>query len=523
MRYTATVLSPLHIGQGETLFPTEFFVSRDSVVFFDTAAFLAAQPPARSAAAEALLLAGGPDQTPAMLEAVLTAAEQGTAGFHRYTLPAPEFVRTRLRGEPGGPGAAKAGGPAGKPGASAPAAAAAPRKDLRGGLGGKPSLSLPTLANLPPAPPTAKPDPGRPAPGKPAAAAPAAKEPPKPDGADRPDRPPFEKVVGAFLKHPVGDGIYLPGTAIKGALRTALLFHLLAENPALAEDFGAYLNDRIRDWAYSGRAADADLEGLLAPERGDARLDALAALSLGDTETLPPGKSLSVEMVRVHSPRTGPDGRPIPSDRGPDRGPERGPGGRGGPPPRGGIGGGFGGGRPMDRPPTSFRGAPLFLETVRPKTAFTGQARIDDAFFSPRAKRFLRWPGYLPEVTIPLLCKAANALARRVLAAEADHYHGAGPDFARVQEFHRDLAARLDRAGEDTAYVSVGYGAGWHRITAGLALESMNSLDLIALRKRFALASHRLGARFPKTRRLVMDSFFTPRVPLGWIEVKFGA
>jgi CRISPR/Cas system CSM-associated protein Csm5 (group 7 of RAMP superfamily) len=535
MKYTATALSALHIGAGRTLTPLDYLVTRDGVAVFDTAAFLAANP-----TREGILAFGDqPLGAEPMLEALLTPAEQAQAGFVLYSAPAPEFVRNRLRGEkPPAAGKAAPAAPA-APAAAKPVAPRAPRTDLRGGLGGKIALRLPNLPAAPtpaPAPAAATP---APTPAKTAAraAAPATPGSPAPAAAtatapkpERPERPlPPERRVGTFVKAPVGDGVYIPGSTIRGALRTSLLYWLLHEHPDIRHRFAEQLQRRMNDRTHSSRVAEEELDALLRV----GRKDVLSALRLGDSEPLPAGKTLQVEQVRLYSPRTGDDGLPLPGQSAPAGRPGGPPGrgrdlrggmggGGGGAFGRGGLGGGPGSGGPgfqqkLEQIPPSLRGQPLYVEAVKPRTAFSGRVSLAD---TPGRGR----PNWLPPITPTLLCKAANTLAKRVLEREYLQYSRAGADFARINAFYEELFNRVDRAAENTAHVSLGWGAGWHRITVGLILDEMadaDGLDLFALRRKYALASHRLRSVFPKTRKLVMETPAAPRQPLGWVELKF--
>jgi hypothetical protein len=214
------------------------------------------------------------------------------------------------------------------------------------------------------------------------------------------------------------------------------------------------------------------------------------------------------------SPRTDREGNPV-SSRPPPRPAFRDRG-----PPRGGLGERRGAPK-VEAGSTDFKGAPVFVEAARAKAQFVGRAVLDESLYSPRAARMLGWPAHLPPPTPALLCKAANALAARVLAREMQYFAGLAEDCDRVAAFYRELSNRLARAGERTCLISLGFGAGWHRISFGAALADMPAIDPIDFRAKFRLAAHRLRSRFPKTRRLVMETFAVPRCPPGWVEIEF--
>lgn len=536
--FTATALTPVHIGGGPPLTAQDFVVVREGVAVFDAERFLATHPAREGAFLEALAAVDPASGELSGLDRALLPAEQSAADLHRYLLPASDFVASRLRGlrtddKPGKPS------PAAQP---ATPVRAAPRTDLRGGLGGRVQLSLPHL-------PTAAPTPAKiPTPAATAVAArsatSAAKSAPTPlaAGKDAPETPghkPSERLLSPHVKLS-DDAVYLPGSAIKGALRTALLHDLIRNRPGCLEGFLDEMIFAARNGRPGPRALDEELSVLLRPE-GPGSWDVLSALGVGDTAGLRPGAGLGVEMVRFASPRTGPEGWPMPPEvRPPDRG--RGPGGFGGGGPqgrggpgRGGLGGGLGGpgfgaglgggdrggaGARAEMSGGSLRGPAIYVEAVRAKTAFTGSAFLSDEQLDLHGGR-----RGLPDdlrLGVPMLCKAANGLARKVLERELHWYRSSGPDFVRVHDFCRDLAAKVEKADDRTAYVSLGWGAGWHRTTVGILLDELAPEVFAEVRRRFNLAPHRLLSRFPKTRRLAMDGFLQPRCPLGWVELKFG-
>jgi CRISPR/Cas system CSM-associated protein Csm5 (group 7 of RAMP superfamily) len=513
MNYRATILSPVHVGDGRRLSPADFFTTRDGLAVFDFSRWLTEKPD-RAEGLEAALSRLSGDTT---LNALLTAEEQAKAEFRRYSVTAADFIRRRLSGEAAATGGAGAPAAAPKPVAVAPPPK--PRTDLRGGLGGRLKLQLP---NLPPGPAT-------PEPAKPAVVAKAAA--PRPAPVERPPRPEPEpapeRFVLAFLKS-AQEAAYLPGSSIKGAFRTALLAHFSAEMPAFREYLGSTFGRGLFDYGFGPREADDEVNSVLLADRARMRFDYLAGLIVGDSDPVPADKALTVEMIRTLSPQTDRDGNPV-GARPPAR--ERfGDRGRGGPPRGGGMDrgpgrGGLGdraGGPRLEPGSQDFKGAPVYVEAARVKAQFTGKAALDESLYAPHTARLLRWPEHLPPLSVPLLCKAANAYARRVLEREAEYFAGLMTDCARVAAFYRELQTRLDRAGERTAFLSLGFGAGWNRTTFGPALPDLPELDPIEFRRKFRLASHRLRSRFPKTRRLAMETFAVPRMPTGWVEIEFG-
>lgn len=84
----------------------------------------------------------------------------------------------------------------------------------------------------------------------------------------------------------------------------------------------------------------------------------------------------------------------------------------------------------------------------------------------------------------------------------------------KVLEFYEKVRERME---ENSFLLHLAWGSGWHGMTVGRLLESNLLRDL---RRKFRLGKAGV-TEFPKTRRLVFEER-KPKYPLGWVKIKIG-
>lgn len=252
---------------------------------------------------------------------------------------------------------------------------------------------------------------------------------------------------------------YLPGSSLKGALRTALAWAMV--------DDGA-VQVRVRDLGTNRYWASSRLERALFGS--DPNHDLLRALHVGDSEGTAWQGGLRLAQVAVYS---------IQRQRG------------------------------LAPKGSRFR---FHLETIPEDVSFTATARRDNFILEPDQARQLRFgdrSAYL--LRLP---HHANRLAEKLISQERDFYRRYGP--ARLVEFYDRLGQTLDGLDrERCCLVQVAWGTGWTGKTVGPALDEAL---LTEIKARYRLG--REGNVFPKTRRLV-ERKSEPVMPLGWLQVTF--
>lgn len=118
-----------------------------------------------------------------------------------------------------------------------------------------------------------------------------------------PDQKQFNANIFTFIK--TGNKVYIPGSEIKGAIRTAILYNLLNRDP-----LNATLKKLLQQFpkGFTGKTKVKQLEQLedkiqalaLCPkEKADAKFDLLKLLHIADSEAKEPSSVL--ELVQVHA------------------------------------------------------------------------------------------------------------------------------------------------------------------------------------------------------------------------------
>jgi CRISPR type III-A-associated RAMP protein Csm5 len=271
---------------------------------------------------------------------------------------------------------------------------------------------------------------------------------------------------------------YLPGSTLKGALRTVLL-------GAIAEKDG-YVQQALRDAARrrgkdrNGKGVDEQVQKA-AFRIGEEREvdDVLRHLHVPDVH-IPPD-AVEVVLVKIKSMGEGSD--------------------------------------------WNTKTWSTFLEAVRPETVLRVPLRIDARALQKNDRQdFSPWERLLQEG----LLDAVHTHGQRLLPPEVALWTGSRPIAAAGRAVTR-LAARSKKSGE--ALFPVAWGIGWRGMT-GATLEwldgpSARTADanaddpalLRAARQNHPMMEGRPVPVFPKSRRLAFDGG-EPALPLGWVAVR---
>lgn len=223
---------------------------------------------------------------------------------------------------------------------------------------------------------------------------------------------------GARLREQIKDAWdrpYLPGTSLKGALRSAVFDHALAQNPR-ALDLGRL--KRNRRWAAQ------PLERAVLGR--DPNHDLLRALQVSDTGPLPANEALMIVNAQVLT-----------------------------------------GGQP---------GSPIEVEALRPRMTLRATVKLDLSLFTPAAERELHLGD--KRAWLADLMALCRARAAPILAQERDWFAQRYPN-APVTAFFKRLYQELEGLPPDRALLQVGWGGGWHNKTIGHRLDERQREDVI--------------------------------------------
>ena len=255
---------------------------------------------------------------------------------------------------------------------------------------------------------------------------------------------------------------YLPGSSLKGALRTMLAFAIYAEQKQQPDLRGLKPS---RSWA--GQSLERAIFGR------DPNHDWLRALHVSDGPPLEPG-CLQLTGVRVF--------------------------------------------------PTARRGQPggldLDVEAIRPGTIFTAPIAIDEYGFREDAAAKLKWQGqrhWLDE-----LARLGREHARQRLVAEVNYLKQKNAPRQTQVFYYILINNEFDKLAPNEFILQIGWGAGWDSKTLS-GLLKQNERVFARLVKDYRLQGrsrrpYQPGDLFPASRKLVLRGSKTAE-PLGWIKV----
>jgi CRISPR-associated protein Csm5 len=292
--------------------------------------------------------------------------------------------------------------------------------------------------------------------------------------------PYWERAQAESLSIPTfattNEGPFLPGAAIKGALRTGFVF--ANAKPAAIRELAAKLTGE--------RPSRRPGEYIEQQSAGSGGSDRLRVVSVADSGPKP-RDPFRVYMLRVA----------ILVARGPQqyalgwkqsgRGAAEGK-------------------RPED-------GTPAFAEMADPGTAFEGIWRENEFLNRDEVRQMLRWSS---PVTRELLFDAANRYAEKQLELHARYagWTGLAGLAASVAELQTKLAAARAEGG---CLLAVGWGTGFLSKSAAIGTEEEEHRKVLVTLPYYERAI-KSGLPFPKTRRVVFLKNKPATLP-GWVEL----
>ncbi len=273
-------------------------------------------------------------------------------------------------------------------------------------------------------------------------------------------------------------GLYLPGSAVKGVLRTGYLFSRYAARHL--EELAARLE--------GDRPVYRPAEVVESAIAGSPGYDRMRSLSVSDSDTIPEG-STQIYLLRVATLTS--------------RGGKLGLGWKTGPR------GTADGSRPDD-------GTPLFAEMAAPGTCFEGTWRSSTFLEQPEILRALHWkesPGRARVV------ETANSYAAVLLDHQKRYAATAG--LTAVLEQLKNLEGRLEQArlSGSQCLVCFGWGIGYLAKTLQTDTNAAEFRALLQALPHYPRAFEG-GLPFPKTRKIVFLENRPAALP-GWALVEF--
>ena len=281
---------------------------------------------------------------------------------------------------------------------------------------------------------------------------------------------------------------YIPGSTLKGALRTALLGEILSVNDAVYEKSQDHIDTLIDQGPRGNPRREQPARQIEQLAFGkDPNHDLLRALQVSDTQPL---QSDALEIGLVWTVTLNENNQLVEKI---DRGEE-------------------------------YKN---FLQQFQAKQELTFTLKIDDFLFREREKTRLNYSDSQEEMLrdIAEICRSdADALMQQELAFYDDY------NLSEIADFYDKLIAINNRLNKGTFLLQIGWGTGYHANTVTSIIADDNpelpeDEDFwMDFRERFRLGQSRSRRdsydprAFPKTRRILYRGQ-NPICPLGWVKI----
>ena len=286
----------------------------------------------------------------------------------------------------------------------------------------------------------------------------------------------YVREVHEFIKD-ANNGVYLPGSEIKGAIRTAILYRRLLDEANYNSLKKALIDVKQRNretienarrgewWAKKelgkilGNVSNKSVEILLRGKKMDAKYDLLKFIQIGDSSMYNPN---NLEILHINSLRS--------------------------------------------------RGKHAYVEALPKGAEFNGSFNIkrDSMIFKELGLGDIEFLLSEEEVL-----KSCYGLSENLIKNEIKYYKK--HQEPQIVTFYQQLKEGNTK---ENPLIRIGQGQGFLSTTITLTVKNNDDLDLYEI--------VRLGARgksypyeFPKTRRLVFENE-KPTYPLGWVKLRIG-
>lgn len=259
------------------------------------------------------------------------------------------------------------------------------------------------------------------------------------------------------------DEAYIPGSSIKGAIRTAILWWVLKNDPDKFNMAKNHLEKLVMSREVDKKRVDDGIEKEVFGR--EPTHDLLKALQVSDTNAVTVEK-LKIEEVQTLT--TTPRGH-------------------------------------------NWKGFYTYVEALKPETRLNLEMKFDEFLLEGDAARALAFESKQNLVReIPKIC---NEFADDFIEDEIRFYKRCNTprELDKVLEFYERV---IERKEEKSFLLHLAWGSGWHGMTVGRLLEPY----LLRERRKFGLGKPGVP-EFPKTRRLVFENE-KPAYPLGWVKLK---
>lgn len=285
----------------------------------------------------------------------------------------------------------------------------------------------------------------------------------------------------------IGHRPYVPGSSIKGAMRTMLLSDMINsdENKELFDKSSEHLNREIEKGSRGNPRRDTPAKLIEDNAFGqDPNHDLLRALQVSDTEPLE-SDALAIETAWTVTLKH--NNELVQKIEG----------------------------------NTEYKN---FVEVIQGVKALTFTLKIDDLLFREREKNALNYSN-LQEKTLREIAKVCNLKADVLMRSEQNFFENYR--LTEIANLYDQLINFNKRLKERGAFMlQIGWGTGYHAntVTSSFTDGDEAPIDLMRLRERFQLGKSRSQRghyderEYPKTRRILYRGQ-NPIAPLGWVKI----
>ena len=292
---------------------------------------------------------------------------------------------------------------------------------------------------------------------------------------------PRETEIREAIKHPSSRPM-IPGSSIKGAIRTALLWGFMDDNnPAAQEAFDYsvnYLQGQLQkkpNGSWAGQGIEQRVLGK------DPNHDLMRAVQVSDTAPIP---IEALEMGAAWTVTLNQRGELVQKREG-------------------------------------NREYKTFVEQIRANQTFDFSIRIDTTLFRQREKRELGYTDRQEQAVSEELANVCNFVTGELATAEAEFY-----DYYKLPElanFYESLPNQINNLPDGAFVLQIGWGTGYLAKTVTDLLTGNDEDLIMKFRRHYRLGISRSGGdyyddEFPKTRRVLYDRQ-RPKSPLGWVQI----
>ncbi len=166
----------------------------------------------------------------------------------------------------------------------------------------------------------------------------------------------------------------------------------------------------------------------------------------------------------------------------------------------------------------------IFVEQIRADQSLDLSIKIDKWLFRAREKKVLNFSDRQERVICEEMASVCNFAAKGIIEDECNFFDDYNQ--SELANFYESLLSRLEELPTDAFVLPVGWGTGHHTKTVtDLVVEGDEAPDdfMMGLRQHYRLGKSRSGGdyydpEFPKTRRILYHEE-KPISPLGWVQI----